>query len=338
LAKIDGNLAISMVGLDELDQRVLRVAVGLLSDDGVNYQLLAKNNAASQLVVIDVDTEKGKKHLFQENENQLTLLLGSSTCLAKNHVAMAKPIRVSSLKELLEKVHQRLRSTPAPPIVVPREEEQVVPLPVMEDTLFEVLYRAKQQKQIVKLNCDRDAEIFINGVNGTVAANEKSHRALDKLLKLTSCTLVVSDLSATEFESVIDHCVVSALDACLWKAGVSCPKGIILSGHSMDAAVKLKAWPGFTRHDFKPEYFKIAAILARHAISLNRLVEALKVPKVEIINFYNAAYAVGLIDVVGEAKNAPLSTAASEAKPVSKPSAVSSSIFGKLARRLGFNV
>jgi len=335
--KTEGNLAISVVGLDELDRKVLRVAVGLLSVDGVNYQLLAKNSVISQLVVIDVDSDKGKAHLSRTNENQLKLLLGSGKFSAKNTVAMAKPMRVSSLKELLEKVYQRLQSSSVHSIVAQAEKAHTVPAPSPTGTLFTVLYQAKQQKQVLELRSRTDtAALYINGVNGTVAAVEKDHGGLDRLLKLSPSTFVISEISATDFEEKIGECVVSALDACLWKAGVCCSTGEILQGHSMDSAVKLKAWPGFTRHDFKPAYFKIAAILARHAISLNKLVAALKVPEVEIINFYNAAYAVGLIDIVGETRSEPVSAVHNEVKPALNPLSSSKSLFSKLARRLGF--
>ena len=39
-----GELQISAFGLSDLDQRVLQVAVGLLSDDGFHCRLLGKNN------------------------------------------------------------------------------------------------------------------------------------------------------------------------------------------------------------------------------------------------------------------------------------------------------
>ncbi|HHH48777.1 MAG TPA: hypothetical protein ENK51_07820 [Gammaproteobacteria bacterium] len=121
---------------------------------------------------------------------------------------------------------------------------------------------------------------------------------------------------------------ISTLDSLLWQAGVEHSGGHLLDGHDMAQPVRLKAWPNFTRNGFRQSHFKLAAIMARQPISLKELRKEAGVARDEVVSFYNAAYAVGLIDrSVGAADAGQLN---------SKPRTRRKGLLGMLARKLGF--
>ena len=102
----------------------------------------------------------------------------------------------------------------------------------------------------------------------------------------------------------------------------------MLPGHNANDPVRLKAWPNFTRNDFKPAYLKLAAVLAQRPVALSDLEKLTQVPYEDIVNFYNAAFSVDLIE-----KDISPTQVATQAKPVSVEK---KSLFGKIADRLGF--
>ena len=282
------------------------------------------------MLVIDIETDAGKEHFSKTNETQLTLLFGAQNTSNANTIALSKPVRVSSLRDLLAKVCQRLQTPCSPPEPQPLRPNKKNFTPANQNpaSLFEVLYQAKLHKTLLKVQASNAATLYVNGRNGTVAISEKDKLALDEVLTNPVEAMRVSSLELNDMERCVNDAVVSALDACLWKVGVNCSGMEIIAGHSMDKPVKLKAWPSFTRHDFKPVFFRIAATLAKQAVSLNKLKEILQVPQEELVNFYNAAYAVGLIDTnPGAGDNVERSP-----RPIARPK----SVIGRLAERLGF--
>ena len=91
----------------------------------------------------------------------------------------------------------------------------------------------------------------------------------------------------------------------------------------------MRAWPNFTRNDFRAQHLKLAAVLARQATRLDQLSAMTQVPLYDIANFYNAAYAVDLIDtnIHQTPQNQPQKTVTTQMK----------SLFNRIAQRLSFN-
>ena len=95
--------------------------------------------------------------------------------------------------------------------------------------------------------------------------------------------------------------------------------------------MKLKAWPNFTRQGFKPEHFKIAAIMARQSTSLESLCETLNLAEENVIGFINGCYVVDLLEI-GKASDLTETPASIERKSMH----TYSGLFKRIAARLGF--
>jgi len=68
---------ISPLALSKVDYKVLQVAVNLLSEEGLQCNLLDYNNLGGHLAVIDTDTIAGKQMINQGRAGQVQLVISS---------------------------------------------------------------------------------------------------------------------------------------------------------------------------------------------------------------------------------------------------------------------
>ena len=97
-------LRVSPLGLEEMDFKVLEVAHALLNDEGISCQLLDTSNLNGELVVIDIESEIGKQLYPQLRESQVKIVLTGDYIQAKNTVSLPKPVRVTTLKDVISQV------------------------------------------------------------------------------------------------------------------------------------------------------------------------------------------------------------------------------------------
>ena len=317
---------ISPLALSKVDYKVLQVAVNLLTEEGLPCNLLEYNNLGGHLAVIDTDTIAGKKMISQGREGQVQLVISSKPSISKGCTGLAKPVRVNALKDLLAKICSQLNQeiTTSKNAIVkgnpPSTQDDA------NDSIFNSLYQAKQNDLCLCITWAQGHCIYVNGKTNSVAS-DLSSKAMDGLFSAAIESIEVKNISLDVYESASSNLNIMALDGVLWQAAVLCSRGRLLSGHTLDKPVKLKAWPNFTRQSFNPHFLRLAAVLARQAITLSQLKTETNIPLKDIVNFYNAVYAVGLIELQDQKTV--------EARPVArKTSPRLKDIFSRLVVRL----
>jgi hypothetical protein len=137
--------------------------------------------------------------------------------------------------------------------------------------------------------------VFVDGPQ-RVVATAATGGTLNQLATTPFEKLRIQTLSRADHAAASQGLLLSPLYALLWSTGIKCSRGILLPGHNAYQAVKLRAWPNFSRDNFVPSHLKIAAALARQPMNLIKLAELTALPFEEVVDFYNASYAVDLID------------------------------------------
>jgi hypothetical protein len=321
------SLRISPLALNETDQKVLSVAASLLTADGMPCTLLEEGDPGGHLLIIDGDTEAGRRILAQTSDNQLKLLFASQAETGRNLVHLPRPIRVAELQDVLTRIHLRLRALLASK-GEPASKPNTAPAAITANAknLLHIFLEAKQSQCCYAIEGPDRSRVLIGGHNATVAAN--GAEAIGRILKQPLAQLEVEEIDIVEFAKRAQQMTLSALDTVVWQVGIACSKGELLAGHDLEQPVKLKAWPNFTRNGFHQLHFKLAAIMARQPISLLELKKISGIPLEEIVNFYNAAVAVGLI----ERDTQP----AARHRATRIPGPRQHRLLGLLARKLGF--
>lgn len=326
---VENAIFISAPDLDGQDQVVVKTAIKLLSHDGKSFELIDDNINNAHLLVIDADTDSGKRNLKQSRPGQVKLLLSSRPKSGKNIIAMQKPLEITLLKEILGKLFAKMQTqlSSKPKTAHTTNTPNKAGTPLLTDSLFHILLSTKENKEVIRVSSPNSAEIYVDGLNRSLATASDMN-GIRSLIKTPYKQLNIKKLESSDFAVHSNQLNISSLYNTLWIAAIECSRGQILPGHSLEEPVRLRAWPNFTRNDFKPSHLKLAALLAQRATALSQLATQTNIAHREIIDFYNAAYAVDLVE-----RNVTQTSAQVAQKKVSNSHR---SLFSKIATRLGF--
>lgn len=296
------SIYISAPGLLDTELKVLQVAVAMLDDEDVQCGLLNGMNASGEIIFIDLDTDTGQSLFPQLRESQVKVVFSSSQQVSgKNTVSLKKPVRVTTLKDILvqicRQIYEYLDKFQAGGTQDASASPNAQDMSPLNENIFLTLYSAKKMGSCRKLVCPGDPDVYVNGTEKTIFVDGNTSD-LGKYYSGNQGAIRVSEIQENELKSAVRNLTPHALDAELWQAGVLCSNGKLLPGQRTDMPVKLKAWPNFSRQGFKPEYFKIAAYMAKQAISIDELSKVTQVQLNIVIDFFNAAFAVDLIETV----------------------------------------
>lgn len=317
---------ISAPSLGEQERTLLVTAVKLLMQDGRRFRVMADLTANAHLLIIDEDSNKGRQILENSNPRQVKLLFSSSPKNRKNVISLKKPVDIPTLKSLLEKLSNKFLAQ-----LKQKQAEQDKAAPAEEanssnnKSMFDVLLEAREKKAVVRISSANCPDIYVDGLNQSLVTSA-SAQEISQIVKTSLDKLKVEALPGSGFAVHNSAMNVSTLHNILWMAGIECSFGKLLQGHDLTTPVKLKAWPNFTRYSFKAEHLKLAAAIAKQAMDLTSLAKVSGVAIDDVINFYNAAFAVDLIEVGGVTNQ--------EAVPQKKVAASHRSLLDKIADRL----
>lgn len=319
------TLNIVPVGLNEQDRLVVMTATKLLSFDQIQYQIFDGQIAKAHILIIDDAHSEGKQALKQCRPGQIKFIITDTPEVAKNTIGLQRPIELAKIKNLLTKIYTKLQQQL-------RQQQRVQPLikevqevPILSDSLFKLLLDTKEKKQILRISSSDLPDFFIDGRNHCLATVAKDAE-IDRLLAQPLTALSITHMNTETFSVHSNDLSIQSLNNLLWLAGIKCSDGKLLSGHRVDKPFRLRAWPNFTRNTFIAEHLKLAAVLAKQAMNLVQLSELTQIALSDVINFYNAAYAVDLIEHKTTADIAPVVSR--------KSSSAKQGLLSKIAKRL----
>ncbi len=288
-------LRISSLGLEETELKILQVAQAIVKDEGINCELIEGHSTNGELVVVDYDTETGQSQLSAIRGSQVKIIITAGKPVqGKNTVTLHKPVRVTTLSDILvqicrqiyEHISKHPQSTNS--ATAPSTNQN-------QNTAFHHFLKAKQEKSTLKVTCPNCPDVYINGTDKTIFI-KGAHESLETYYLPDNTCITSEPITPEVLLASVQGLTPHALDAELWQAGIECSNGQLLPEQQTNIPVKLKAWPNFSRQGFKPEFFKIAAYMAKQAISIDELSKVTQIPLNIIIDFYNAAFAVDLIE------------------------------------------
>ena len=304
----------------------LRTAVKLLAQAGQTFLLEEQYRKSAHLLVLDGESDGGQAVLRSSRAGQVKLLLSSQPKTDKNIIAIQKPVDINTLKNLLSKLFvvmhaQLLKATHARPSADQAEGPS-------NGNMFDVLLEIKANRRRMVIKTEQLPSLHVDGENRSVAT-KGSMDDLMKFVQTAPDALKIKELSDPTAFSSAQQPNISSLDTILWMAAIECSNGKLLPGHNTDRPVKLRAWPNFSRNNFRPDHLKLAAMLARNPLTLAELSQFSQIPYDDAVNFYNAAYSVDLIEVQETREHA--------GHPEQKRDSKRLGLLTKIARRLALS-
>lgn len=323
------QILVSSHGLAADEKVALITVIKLLTRDGKVFKLVSDNVTQAHLLVLNIDSESGRDCFKSSRDGQVKLLITNRTQTGKNIIPVKKPVEISALKDVLgklfEKMQKQLELTMGN---IPRTGGVTNDATHnLTNTLFHLLLKTKENSEHVSIRSVDYPEVVVDGENKSVSTTA-SDEQLSHIINTSLTDISVSQPAKAANKKENNAAKIFSLDDILWMAAIHCSKGQLLPGHKTNELVRLKAWPNFTRNDFRPSHLKLAAVLAKSPVALDKLEQLTEVPQAEIIDFYNAAYAVDLID-----KNIANTQTASPKRNITREK---KGLLSKIASRLGF--
>ncbi len=96
-------LVVSSVGLDEREERLLKLAIEMTQDRGAPCRYAGSDNTLGHLVVVDVDSPEGEAVLPRLTPDQLKLLFTSERIEGERIVSLVKPVKLEVVRAVLTK-------------------------------------------------------------------------------------------------------------------------------------------------------------------------------------------------------------------------------------------
>lgn len=324
-------LLISPHGLTSDEQTVLTQVLETLESDGVQFELQTDSVQQAHLIVLDDDTDSGRNALLRARAGQVKLVFSNHNRHGKNLISIQKPINLASLQALLlqivQKMYSQLQELRSDTGVAEAAAEYTSSTIQSNNNLFCTLLEAKEQQELLRIEIPDQPIIYING-NSKSFATRIEQSEINNIFEYDFSRIAITSIEEQEFNANTNDMLISALYRLLWVSGIYGSSGKLITGHDPERPVKLRAWPNFTRNDFLPQHLKIAAVLARQPISITKLVETVGIKREDVVNFYNAAYAVDLIEFCDD------SSAAAATPPTPNNNNKQRGILAKLAAHL----
>jgi len=312
------QIATPFLGLH--DKTILATVIKTLAQDGVRVRLMPGSLRQAHLLVFDLDSKYGQQILRVSRAGQVKLVFSDRPEHGPNLIALAKPPAAAALRDVLRRLFSKMGAQ-----LAEQQTETEASAAAGTQTLFSVLLHAKEQGGYLRIQGPGCPMVFVDGLQRVIATSATAI-TLRKLTSVPFAELRIQALTRADYASASQGLLLSPLYAVLWTAGVECSHGVLLPGHNAYQAVKLRAWPNFSRDNFVASHLKIAAALARQPLNLIKLAELTQLPFEDIVNFYNASYAVDLIDA-----GAKPATAEPEQRSVSNEARA---LFSRIAQRL----
>lgn len=316
---------IASVGLETQDRLVVNTATKLLSLDGIAYQVFDGEPGKAHLLILDENSAEGKHALKHSRPGQVKLVVSNKPASSKNTIGVPRPVELGVLKSVLRKLYSMLQTQMAAQQQTVAGRRNAQSSGALTKSLFNILLDAKAQRQILHLQSKQLPDFFIDGRNHCLATTA-TDTEISLLIKSPPDSLTITRMNPDSFAVHSNDLSIQSLYNLLWLAGIKCSKGKLLPEHKLDTPFRLRAWPNFTRNSFIAEHLKLAAVLAKQTMNLTKLAELTQVPITEVINFYNAAYAVDLIEF-----RAATDVVASPSQP---RNIVRQGLLAKIAKRL----
>jgi hypothetical protein len=293
-------VTISAIALNNTDSSVLKVAATLLEKQAIPVQLLEGTDTSGTIIVVDIDTPAGRDFYdhFDNPRQRIMLLLSSDTINDPRNPVIKKPIRVQTLRDVLIDICTGL-APKAKQAMSAEEKTKTIPLSPPTDpnnSLFFLLLKAKQEKQVLQIFCSPYSPLFID-TSKEIVATSASRDTLRKIIQTSSGQLRSTKISSQDFEVLARGQLMIPLNHLLWSAALYGSFGQLIPKHSPDIPVQLKAWPNLSRLEFETDHMKLASIMAARAMTLKQVQEKFHISWDTLVGFYNAAWATGLLTV-----------------------------------------
>lgn len=317
---------LSVIGLSPQEGTVVNVVANLLAALDHSVNVLAAGDLSGDIVLISHDSDAGRAALGNLGKEQRAVLFVDNEGEIRGYPTLIRPVRVQTLRDLLvdlvPSLPQRSAAAPAPAVTPVAKPASAAPAKAQPATLFYLLLDAAIDHSLLSVTGSQGEVVLLHGPTQCIYTRADGP-ALEALAKQAPEALQTQRLNESDFMRATKGMSLIRQHDLIWLAERHGARGALLQGHSSEVPVRLKLWPKFNSRHVRPEYLKLAALLSKQPLTLRALAETSGVALSQVIDFYNASVAFGVIEKM---ESAPVVTP--------PPKTSGSGLLGKIAKRL----
>lgn len=275
------------------------------------------NGTQGELVIIDTDTQAGVdkyQKVLTDKHPPICITYSSKNDTSRSRLHLNKPMRssdfISLFKEILDKHPELGKETNNPIKFTDCKEkddgniansESITPVQKTfnikhpyKKRLYNLL-TDKTYKQPLKITY-KDSCIFIDFKNNTYIYQKKLSD-LTKLSTLHIESLEIDDVPYDEYNALLSMIEARPLSELIWFSALLGSNGELNESINDNTLLHLNQWPNFIALTHSPQHIKLAAYMSKNTCSLEDIYIQTNINSDDIINFVNANYVMGYLDI-----------------------------------------
>ena len=313
------------------------------------------NEDSPHITFVNVDTPKGKAY-WLANHSQNNLIALAQYNFLKADFFLEKPIRVQKLIDLLKRI-----STEAPHLFL--QKPIINKKKVFHDVEREIFSEQNDYDSDHSEKEQFEPSLYLTGLLIKAVQSNTAQRfslansssVLYVIPEQNSCFAENIDFSNITkeqkmcYRSYAKHITTEVLSAdaitsirqeqsfkkypienFLWASTLYASRGRLLAGYSEKSYVQLKRWPDFSMLAHDSEHFRIAAFMQKNPITIENLALKTGLSLEHVINFFNAAVMINIIDIKKNHQNISQQTANLESTKTTEKQSLFKSVLTRL--------
>lgn len=167
--------------------------------------------------------------------------------------------------------------------------------------IINIIRRAVINSQNVRIESPRLGGVTILSKDGEYFSDVNDMSSFCQLDSSAFKVIVLNDAKVRQYKTGIGR----NIDELLWCSGFYASQGRLMEGCMWDDVIELCDWPNFTHLPIRQNFLRIAALLAKHATSIEYTISVLRVSREEAYQFYSAASCAGAVRTVNRPVKEP---------------------------------
>jgi hypothetical protein len=306
MEKINKTFGLGLIGFNEQQKEILSALLSLAESRLEHSWQIVNCNMADFFLF---STEKSQSESFIVKKNlpvERCLFCSEQASHANNELLVdtKKTPRLGSMIATLNQITgtQNLSNKASSDPVMAQQVDAIISTPASTPNSDNNSFNPEQF--FLKHLLQNTAELFVCSFSSS-AGNHKFYVDLagkvyygETGLKYLDVNEVsIHNLSQEEWDDALKQATLASrpLNNLIWYAAFKLSNGRLLRGHSSRDSIYLTRWPDLGVQECG-RYVKLAAFMRNNAVCLTDVAEKTATPLVEVYNFYNACYLIGIVE------------------------------------------
>ncbi len=320
---MSGAIKIALLGMDERSVTRMQTVFKMVFKEQCRQVAIAE----ADMALVDVDGQDAGQYWSayrREHPNLPAIVLSSEALTLEGVEVLVKPAKLMLLHEAIQRAvgrtpdHNSANLAGAQMEGVLKADESAPaqglskldyanffykPDSSLQGCVTKAYAKSRETGETVFLKCWGDRWVVIYPKTGTVLENIRENKLYDLGLIKRGDSLIYAPSALGEEEmqaiaaSETSKVRTGSIECFMWDLAVRTANGRVPDGTDLNAPVVLHRWPNLTRLSRIPNAMRMSAFWTQQPVSIRCVAEKLAIPLSNVMTFYSAATAIGLMNM-----------------------------------------